>query len=320
MAGTSGMHGPYSFRVAGLGTEVTGPSLTFGQQVLAAMAMDYMDHHDVNPGNAGVRTDKLESVMAAKPGKWLDDGEKEPWALRRFMGAIGGLGLQDVLTSDRDHFKFLVGPVVCLQAPQLRPATEGKAYKARMKDVARALDGRSMEEAGQMLEDATTQLLRDPDCNPERCSVPVPRIWAAVVQNPQDAVRLEATLGLTEKTFPDFLAHRGVFGIRERRYRQRTIFHVHPASLADVEAADARNSRKQEREQNKWKELLKGFLQRCNQQCCKLTEFVEAHQPLPYQLGDFVKLIRHWADTFLYDRASNMIVLISPQPPPIMWG
>lgn len=48
---------------------------------------------DVNPGNAGVRTDKLESVMAAKPGKWLDDGEKEPWALRRFMGAIGGLAV-----------------------------------------------------------------------------------------------------------------------------------------------------------------------------------------------------------------------------------
>lgn len=31
--------------------------------------------------------------MAAKPGKWLDDGEKEPWALRRFMGAIGGLAV-----------------------------------------------------------------------------------------------------------------------------------------------------------------------------------------------------------------------------------
>eukprot|EP00667_Euglena_gracilis_P023116 EG_transcript_26008 len=234
-----GAHGPYMFEMVGLGTEKTGPRLTSGQQALVDVAMDHLDHtvHSELPIEA------LEAALAARPGRWLDPlhpEETELWSVGRLMKtAAGEGGLKSVLQADPDHFTFPSDPnVVAVRAPQPLPATQGKAYKARVRPVVGALAALPAEEAGRLFEAAAVSLLTDPDCTDGYRTVPVPRIWSALVQNSEDEERVGATLGITEKTFPDWLTRREAFVTVAHRYHQNLVVHVRLASSVDWQTVD----------------------------------------------------------------------------------
>eukprot|EP00667_Euglena_gracilis_P009903 EG_transcript_10075 len=195
----------------------------------------------------------------------------------------------------------------------------GKAYKAKVKDVVGELPSLSWEDARKKVVAAVELLLNDADCNPGKGSVPVARVWSALVQRRQDQEVMWKLLRLNLKTFVDFLdSVQDLFSIENRT---RLVPHVRLVNSIGWQAANVQNKRKAGDEREHLKRSLEEYLLQCPRQCCTVKEFLEAYQHLPCnaaggcntpRAGDFVRLVKASKDKFSYDAKSNEI---SFQPP-----
>eukprot|EP00667_Euglena_gracilis_P020184 EG_transcript_21795 len=130
----------------------------------------------------------------------------------------------------------------------------GKAYKAKVKDVVGELPSLSREDARKKVVAAVELLLNDADCNPGKGSVPVARVWSALVQRRQDQEVMWKLLRLNRKTFVDFLdSVRDLFSIENRT---RKVPHVRLVSSAGWQAANVQKKRKAEDEREHLKRSL----------------------------------------------------------------